>query len=209
MADVDLAEQLLLKPPQRISFQVENKHRKFQPEDKKLAQYYMCEEGPGMKATDRNRCWWADSHNTAGPDYLQLKEQKGPEVFLLENTTSLSFLFSSRLLFASLNQDFDVILDFYFPYFLTFPVSINFYSVTPPSQTKLQPSPMGIAIHHLFSCLIWYITWEVLQFSGEKGDCGLFFIYMNPQWSKCPSFLWVHMETVILSLEGLLDRTMG
>lgn len=56
MADVDLAEQLLLKPPQRISFQVENKHRKFQPEDKKLAQYYICEEGPGMKATDRNRC---------------------------------------------------------------------------------------------------------------------------------------------------------
>lgn len=53
---MDLAEQFLLKPPQRISFQVENKHRKFQPEDKKLAQCYVCEEGPGMKARGRNRC---------------------------------------------------------------------------------------------------------------------------------------------------------
>lgn len=207
MADVDLAEQLLLKPPQRISFQVENKHRKFQPEDKKIGSVLRVwgrawDEGNRQEQmlmgwfTQYSRSWLSPA-----------KRAKGPEVFLLENTTSLSFLFSSRLLFASLDQDFDVILDFYFPYFLTFPASINFYSVTAPSQPKLRPSPMGIAIHHFFSCLIWYIMWEVLLFSGEQGDCGLFFMYMNSRWAKCPSFLWVHMETVILSLEGLLDRT--
>lgn len=37
VTDVDLAEPFRLQPPQRVFFQVENKHRKFQPGDKELA----------------------------------------------------------------------------------------------------------------------------------------------------------------------------
>lgn len=76
-------------------------------------------------------------------------------MLLLENTTSLSFLLSSHLLFASLDQAFDVILESNFPYFLPFPLSINFYSVTASGQAKLRPSPMGIVIPNLLSHLIW------------------------------------------------------
>lgn len=127
-------------------------------------------------------------------------------MLLLENTTSLSFLLSSHLFFASLHQNFDVILESYFPYFLTFPLSINFYSSTASSQAKLWS--YGTVIHNLFCYLVWCITWEVLHFSGEQGDCGLFFVYMNPWWAKCPSFpLQVQVEIVILSPEELLNRT--
>ena len=76
MADVNLAEWFLLQPPRRISFQVENKHRKFQPEDKKTGSVLCVWGRAWMKARGRNRCWWADSQNPSGPDYLQLKEQK-------------------------------------------------------------------------------------------------------------------------------------
>lgn len=42
--------------PKEFPFKWRTNIGNFSLKIKKLAQYYVCEEGPGMKATDRNRC---------------------------------------------------------------------------------------------------------------------------------------------------------